>query len=125
MTTGLSVVNLYAPSSVTWDQGGRDITLTMATAFPYHPEVSITVTLSETNPFAIRIRIPSWAAGSMTVTVNGSDFVTGQPGSYVSLNRTWSNQQTMPQHRMRRTFRRYPQVYPALTGGFGTSSWSP
>jgi uncharacterized protein len=39
----------------------------------------------------LRIRYPSWAAGSLAVKVNGKpQKVAGKPGEYVALRRTWA-----------------------------------
>ncbi len=85
-------VDLFAASSFAWEQDGTPIKLTMQTEFPYSPEVDIEISTHKKMPCKIRIRIPSWCAGLMEIFINGEPFqTTGFPGSYVTLDRTWSN----------------------------------
>jgi DUF1680 family protein len=88
-------VNLYAPSAITWTHGGGDVTLSTITDFPFDPQVSIVISTPAPRPMNIRIRVPSWATGDMTVKVNGSDVALGTPGSFTSLDRTWSEGDTI------------------------------
>jgi hypothetical protein len=84
-------VNLYAASTISWDPGDGEVTLTMDTAFPYHPAVAITVATSEPTSFDLRLRIPAWAGETVPVSVNGTVVAVGQPGTYVCLSRTWAD----------------------------------
>ena len=84
-------VNLFAASSITHDLGFGSVSLTMTTAFPSTPGVSIEVTTPGEESFVIRVRIPSWATERIVVKVNGAECVTGAPGTYVALRRQWSN----------------------------------
>ncbi len=88
-------VNLYTSSAITWVQGGGDVTLNTITDFPFDPDVSMEISTATAKPMNIRIRVPFWATGDMTVKVNGSDFASGTPGSYLSLDRTWSDNDTI------------------------------
>ena len=85
-------VNLYAPSTITWDQGGGKVTMTQATSFPGRGGVNFddwnTGIQDDEHPH----RVPSWAAGTMEIDINGQHAATGRPGSYVSLRRKWSNE---------------------------------
>src|SRR5438270_30188 len=49
------------------------------------------------NPFPLkmRLRVPSWASGNVTVLLNGQRAGTGAPGTYVTLARTWSTDDTV------------------------------
>jgi hypothetical protein len=84
-------VNLFAASTITWNHGGSKITMTMKTTFPYDPEVTLSLVTTSKNAMNLRIRVPSWASGNMTINVNGKPVATGTPGTYVSLNRKWSD----------------------------------
>jgi len=84
-------INLFVASKITWNQSGKSMTLTATTSFPYNPDVTFTVTTASKNGMNLRIRVPSWASGSMAVKVNGNLAVTGTPGTYVSINRKWSD----------------------------------
>lgn len=35
------------------------------------------------------MRVPSWASDGATVLVNGEDATTGEPGTYITVSRTW------------------------------------
>ncbi len=84
-------VNLFEKSSITWQQAGQPFTLRMDTAFPFSPAVALQISTPKAVHAKLRVRIPSWAAKEVEVTVNDHASVTGKPGSYVLLDRTWAN----------------------------------
>jgi DUF1680 family protein len=43
----------------------------------------------------IRVRIPTWAARPMEVKVNGTIAGTGEPGTYLTLERAWKDGDTI------------------------------
>ena len=93
-------VNLYTSSGITWDQDGDDVTLSTTTNFPFDPEVSMKISTRSAKSMNIRIRVPSWGTGDMPIKLNGSDQASkrpdsGKPGSYLSLDRTWSEGDTI------------------------------
>jgi hypothetical protein len=88
-------VNLYSPSRITWSQRGRKLTLNTSTQFPEETKVSLKLSLDDPLPFKIRLRIPSWASGNVAVLVNGQSAAHGMPGTYVTLARTWSTDDTI------------------------------
>lgn len=84
-------VNLFVSSTITWSQGGSNITLSATTSFPENPDVAMTIATASKKAINIRIRVPSWAGREMVIYVNGKPAATGNPGTYVSLNRKWSD----------------------------------
>jgi uncharacterized protein len=84
-------VNLFVASAITWNQAGSKMTLTASTSFPNDPDVTLTLATAWKKLMNLRIRIPSWAANDMAIRVNGKFVAIGIPGSYVSINRKWSN----------------------------------
>jgi DUF1680 family protein len=84
-------VDLYNDSSIDWEQNGKKISMHQHTEFPANPAVELHLKLSEPVKSKIRIRVPSWAASKMNILVNGKRVATGVPGSYVTLNRIWKN----------------------------------
>jgi uncharacterized protein len=84
-------VDLFAPSTIKVATQSGIISLKMVTQFPYDPGVQITVNVVEPLKSKIRIRIPSWAMQKMSVMVNGSKVISGNPGSYATLDRQWKN----------------------------------
>jgi len=80
-------VNLFIASVLTWP--GRGITVRQDTGFPATSTSKLTVTGS--GHIALKVRVPSWTTG-MTVKVNGvAQSVTATPGSYLTIDRTWSS----------------------------------
>jgi DUF1680 family protein len=65
--------------------------LKLKTRFPYETQVSATLKVASPLEANLRIRVPSWAAHEMPVSVNGKVIGAGKPGSYLSLSRSWSN----------------------------------
>ncbi|MDR1380743.1 MAG: glycoside hydrolase family 127 protein, partial [Tannerella sp.] len=67
------------------------LSLHQHTAFPSTPDVKLHLELDGTAASKIRIRVPSWAASAMSISVNGKRVASGKPGAYVTLNRTWKS----------------------------------
>jgi len=83
-------VNLFEPSTLHWTEGGASLKLKMATKFPFDSGVRIQVSAPGSTSAKVRVRVPSWASREMAVSVNGQTAATGRPGSYVTLDRTWA-----------------------------------
>jgi len=83
-------VNLFEPSAIHWTHAGTEMEISMSGNFPMTPDVTIDIKASRPVQAKIRIRVPSWAAGPMEIRVNQESTVSGKPGSYVTLDRTWS-----------------------------------
>ena len=88
-------VDLFAPSSLECKVAGEPLRLKMETAFPLQPEVKIRVTQAKPVQAKLRVRVPAWAAARMPIMVNGAQVATGKPGSYVVLDRTWKDGDTV------------------------------
>jgi hypothetical protein len=96
-------VNLYAPSTATWDAAG--VKVAMDTSFPEGNSATMTMTAKAPKAFTLALRRPRWAGQGFTVKINGSlvpespvrgpgSYVPG-PGSYVELTRTWKTGDTI------------------------------
>ena len=82
-------VNLFIPSTVDWKQKG--IRLTQQTSFPQEEITTIIVNTEKPISTTLYLRYPSWSKG-VSVQVNGKKInVRQKPGSYIALNRTWSD----------------------------------
>jgi uncharacterized protein len=80
-------VNLFIPSEVTWAQ--RGITLRQVTGFPDEQRTHITV-LSGESAMALRIRVPSWVAGTAKAWLNGTAVrAAATPGNWLVISRHW------------------------------------
>lgn len=83
-------VNLFEPAAIHWSHAGEEIEVIMSGNFPSAPDISLEFKTSRPLQAKIRIRVPSWAARSMQIRVNQESTASGKPGSYVSLERTWT-----------------------------------
>jgi hypothetical protein len=84
-------VNLYIPGSLQWKQGKASVKLTQATAYPYDSQIQLKVNTSRRAGFALRLRIPAWAAGA-SISVNGKRIVTPvTPGTFATIQREWKS----------------------------------
>jgi uncharacterized protein len=85
-------VNLYVPSSVTWQQGGAHVSLTQQTQYPANGETSMHFALSRPERFTVALRIPAWAGKQTKATVNGNPVDAALlPGTWANLDRTWKD----------------------------------
>jgi hypothetical protein len=88
-TSGV-VVNLYAPSRLSWQLGGRNIVLRQTTKYPLDPEIDLEVRTATPQTFTVALRIPAWAGPNTTVTVNGRRLgVPIRPGRFLEIRRAW------------------------------------
>jgi DUF1680 family protein len=99
-------VNLFVPSTVNWR--ARNIVVRQATDFPSADTTRLTITGS--GRFAVKIRVPKWAAQGVLVKINGRDeAIKAAPGTYLTLARTWRDQDAI-ELRMPFTFSLTPVV---------------
>ena len=85
---GMLLVNLYIPAEAAWT--ARDAKLTLETKYPMQPESHLTLTsLRKPGKFPIALRIPGWANGKASVTVNGKRFRPEIVRGYAVVNRRW------------------------------------
>jgi DUF1680 family protein len=81
-------VNLFTASVLQWSQ--RDVTVTQTTTYPVGDTTTLQV--SGAGEWAMRIRIPGWAAGA-SISINGqkAEGVDVKPGTYTLLSREWKS----------------------------------
>lgn len=85
-------VNLFVPSTLTWR--ARNIVVQQATDFPLADTTRLVV--KGNGRFNVRIRVPRWATQGFFVKINGRDeAVKATPGTYLTLARTWRNDDTI------------------------------
>jgi DUF1680 family protein len=85
-------VNLFVPSTLTWRT--RNIVVRQSTDFPAADSTRLTITGS--GRFDVKVRVPRWATRGFQVRINGRDeAVTATPGSYLTLARTWRDNDTI------------------------------
>jgi DUF1680 family protein len=89
-------VNLYSPSTITAQLGGRDMTVQTRTDFPHSGHVDIQILKSDAveqgavDP-ALHVRIPGWVDGDIDIKLNGQTVLMGKPSSYVTVTRPWAS----------------------------------
>jgi DUF1680 family protein len=87
---GSVAVNLYGPGETRFAlAGGGELRLMQDTAWPYPGDIRLRLALPHAARFALKLRIPSWAADA-TLTINGAEAgVALVPGHYAVLEREW------------------------------------
>ncbi|MDR1290127.1 MAG: glycoside hydrolase family 127 protein [Planctomycetaceae bacterium] len=90
-------VDLFYPSTIEWKQkdennfNEKNFKLEMSTQFPNDTNVRLKLSVDKKSASNIRIRVPSWVVKPVDIYVNEKIFTTGNSGTYVNLNREWSN----------------------------------
>jgi hypothetical protein len=81
-------VNLFIASELNWQAKG--LKLRQETRFPDEGSTKLTFTCATPLELSLQVRHPFWATQGFEVLVNGEkQSVTGEPGSFVALRRTW------------------------------------
>jgi DUF1680 family protein len=83
------VINLYETAEANVDLAdGTQVKISIEGKFPVSGDVSIKVSPSKINKFAVKLRIPIWSRKT-DISVNGKN-CEGKPGTYLSIERIWS-----------------------------------
>jgi uncharacterized protein len=112
-------VNLFIASELRWRE--KNLTLTQQTDYPNADTTAFTFKTRKPVNVALRLRYPKWATQGITVSVNGRpQMITGKPGSFVEIRRTWRNgdrvQLTLPMSLRLESLPDNPQRVAALYG---------
>ena len=86
-------VNLYIGNEADITVGGQDIKLSMETDMPWYGNAKLTIQNAENAAFALKLRIPEWAAGANSISVNGETISCGGDSldkGYAVISRTWN-----------------------------------
>jgi DUF1680 family protein len=87
-------VNLYIASELRWSEKG--LNLRQETNFPESDKIHFNLQVKKPIKLTMRFRYPSWAQNGINVLVNGeTQKVHSAPGSYVDVQRTWKNGDTI------------------------------
>ncbi len=83
-------VHLYDNSAMSWQlHDGNELKLVQTTNYPWEGDVKIAVTPATPSEFVMYVRIPGWSAKNV-VKVNGQAIGGARPGSYLPIQRKWS-----------------------------------
>ena len=81
-------VHHYAQGTADVDLGGRTVSLTQRTRYPWDGRIELVV--NGQGEFALHLRIPAWCAEGASLTVNGERVgPPPAPGTYAVLGRRW------------------------------------
>lgn len=87
-------INLYVPSTAAWDAAG--VIVEMTTSFPEGQSASLKIMPKSPKKFTLALRRPYWAGAGFSIKINGQAVKSlPKAGSYVELNRTWKNGDTV------------------------------
>jgi DUF1680 family protein len=87
-------VNLYVPSTLTWEEDGPQLSLTQAGNYPYDGKVAFTLAASKPADATLHFRIPAWARGAQ-IRVNGQPQPAPVPGRFAAVRRVWRSGDTV------------------------------
>ena len=83
-------VNQFAASELDWRE--RGVRVIQETRFPEEETTTLTVRAPRPTLFALRVRVPYWAAGANGAALNGKPLEGfAAPGGYYVLDRTWKD----------------------------------
>ncbi len=85
-------VNLYVPSTVTWNRPGGPIIVRQLTQFPEAESTRLIIAVPSREPatFGLKLRVPGWLAGPMRFAVNDEPIaVTVDPHGWATVRRAW------------------------------------
>ncbi len=82
-------VNFFTPSTISWEQAGAPASLRCATEFPFGSQVELRVETTPPAAWTLRLRVPGWAGNAMSCQINGESAGSGEPGTFLVLDRVW------------------------------------
>jgi DUF1680 family protein len=87
-------VNIYTPVRANW--AAQEAQVEMQSDFPEGESATLKFTLKAKKTFTLALRRPSWAGNGFSVVLNKrAKEDLASPGSYIELNRTWENGDTV------------------------------
>lgn len=84
-------VNLYIGNESSFTLNGKNIGVNMTSDMPWNGNVGITLNPEAASTFTLRLRLPEWATGNNTLTINGKSYsCTAGDNGYISITREWA-----------------------------------
>lgn len=84
------ILNWYGPGSISSPMRRGELMLTQETEYPRDNHVKLTMALTESQSFALRLRIPYWSKTTL-VHLNGKAVPKVEAGQYLTLERYWKS----------------------------------
>lgn len=86
------LVSQLIPAKIDFEQKGVKVQLESCANFPHEHAARIRIHTPQPVGFALRIRVPRWADGRNTVTVNGQQqALAAVPGQWLVIDREWQD----------------------------------
>ena len=83
-------LNYFGNCNISTKVNGVDVTINQVTSYPINGSIKLTINgLTKPTKFTLKIRIPSWTAGS-TVSYDGQTY-DAEYGEYFDIAKTWNN----------------------------------
>ena len=83
-------VDLFVPSTVVWDRPDGPIRVRQRTRFPEAESTELMIATARPSRFGLRLRVPGWLAGAMSVTVNDQPVAARvDEHGWASVSREW------------------------------------
>ncbi len=79
-------IHQYADLNATAQVAGENLTISVATGYPYSGEVTLTVQAAPNSPVEIALRVPAWAQAEATWSVEGDGLATTFRDGYLRVS---------------------------------------
>ena len=83
------IVNMYLSSVL--EDTSLGLKITQTSDIPESDTAKFELSLKESKEFALRLRIPDWAAGDISLTVNGESCEFAEEAGYAVIERKWKD----------------------------------
>lgn len=87
--------DMYSDSEFTWEREKGETTVKTITPMPYDGKIKIEIACRKNGNFPVKLRIPYWTEGQVSITVDGVAGGIGEKGSYATLERDWTGSHTI------------------------------
>ncbi|MBQ7511269.1 MAG: glycoside hydrolase family 127 protein [Prevotella sp.] len=107
-------VNLFTANTATMPVGGKEVTVSQQTNYPWDGDITITIDKTRAKAFTMMVRLPSWAEGhpvpsnlysyanglpsSYRLSVNGQPMLAKLEKGYLIISRIWKKGDTVTLH---------------------------
>ncbi len=85
-------VHLFAASELERATPNGNYRIEMNTKFPAENDVTLVLKTDRPMGFPLRIRVPGWMEGQLEILCGNETVATGEPGSYITIERTWEGE---------------------------------